>query len=103
MDEKFAQVLKDVDKFDINNADRFIYLKEVLVEQMKNLSANNDLIQSNKACLLSVQDVIRRDVSNFHGELNSELKFLKSQIMYLTNVIEKPNFIIRFFRWIVGR
>lgn len=103
LDEKFKQNFYNADKFDINNADRFIYLKEVLVEQMKNLSANNDLIQSNKACLLSVQDVIRRDVSNFHGELNSELKFLKSQIMYLTNVIEKPNFIIRFFRWIVGR
>lgn len=103
LDEKFKQNFYNADKFDINNADRFIYLKEVLIEQMKNLSANNDLIQANKGCLFAVQDTIRRDVSTLHGEINSELKFLKSQIMYLTNVVEKPNFIIRFFRWIAGR
>ena len=102
LDIKFAQILKDVDKFDINNADRFIYLKEVLVEQMKNLSANNDLIQSLKGCMLTTNDSVIKEISISSSTTESEIKFIKSQLMYLTNVVERPNFIVRFFRWIVG-
>lgn len=102
LDEKFKQFRGKIDIHENEMHDRWFDIGKTLSEQGNKISANTDLIQSLKGCMLTTNDSVIKEISISSSTTESEIKFIKSQLMYLTNVIERPNFIVRFFRWIAG-
>jgi len=101
VNELDVRSLKAIDEFE---SGLFEVMKDFRIlneEILKSSIFNNEKIIDNNTKIIQFYRTIRDDLDLINHMQQTELKFIKSQLHYLTTIIERPSLFQRFLKWIV--